>query len=204
MALLSLSAFAKTHGASKQAAAKWKGRGLLVYEGDQVDVEASDRKLKAAGAGRFRLRRASDAPRQPARQPVVASVDAPVVDPVDGDDVDLGALVGFAEQLLAGQFADLATAQTVKENALALKHLVAARLAARAVVNIELAERAIFEDRRSARDAWMNWPSRIGPLLAADLDIDAGKAVEALTVYVHQQLTELGEPDLDFGSEREA
>jgi hypothetical protein len=44
----------------------------------------------------------------------------------------------------------------------------------------------------------MAFPSRFAPLLAADLDIDGATLAEALKPYVHQQLDELGEPDLDF------
>lgn len=66
------------------------------------------------------------------------------------------------------------------------------------LIELEQAETVIFEDRRGARDAWMAWPGRFAPLIAADLDIDGAKLAEALKPYVHQQLEELGEPDLDF------
>ena len=61
----------------------------------------------------------------------------------------------------------------------------------------------LFEASRAARDAWMRFPTRIGPLLAADLNVDADRVVEALTIHVQDQLEELGEPDADFAGQRE-
>jgi hypothetical protein len=110
---------------------------------------------------------------------------------------------GFLDNVLAGTYADTATAERVKENALAAKHLLAARRDAGHLVEIEVAEAVLFETQRSQRDAWMNFPTRIGPLLAAELGMEADKVVEALTVHVHQQLDDLGDPEADFTSKRE-
>jgi hypothetical protein len=110
---------------------------------------------------------------------------------------------GFLDNVLAGTYADQATAERIKENALAAKHLLAARRDAGHLVEIEEAEAVLFETQRSQRDAWMNFPTRIGPLIAAELGVDADKVVEALTVHVHQQLDDLGEPEADFTSKRE-
>lgn len=104
----------------------------------------------------------------------------------------------FLDNVLAGQYADTATAERVKENALAAKHLLAARHSAGHLVEVDHAEKVLFETQRGQRDAWMNFPTRIGPLLAAELGLDADKVVEALTVHVHQQLADLGEPEADF------
>lgn len=197
MGLVSVSAYAATHGATKQAAAKWKSRGALVMSGALVDVAASDAKMRAAGLGRFKARPTGAAK----RQPKVTSVDAPVVDPVvvgAGEDVDDEALDRFAENLLQGRFASVVLASQVKENALALKHLVAARKGAGAVVETAVAEAVLFEVTRNARNAWLNWPSQIAPLLASDLGLEAEKVLEALTPYVHEHLEQLGEPHADF------
>lgn len=221
MTLVSLSAFAKMHGASRQAAAKWKSKGALVFSGDLIDVVASDQRMRDAGLGRFKTDAAEVQP-TPAttprnRQPVAGSVAggnrrkvAPavtaVVDEVVADfqgaiedeAIDEEIAGGFIEQLLAGQFRTKVEAAGIKENALALKHLLVAQKEAGKLVDIETAEAALFNDRRAARDAWMAWPGRFAPLLAADLDIDGAKLAEALKPYVHQQLDELGEPDLDW------
>lgn len=214
MTVLSLTAYARTHGTSRQAAAKWKAKGSLVFKGELVDVEASDQRLRDAGLGRFKTEAAeaqpapATAPRnRPGNRNQVAPEVAGVVDEVVADfegaaadgEIDEEIASGFIEQLLAGQFRSKADAVAIKENALALKHLLAAQKEAEKLVEIEVAEAAIFDDRRAARDAWMAWPARFAPLLAADLEIDGAKLAEALKPYVHQQLEELGEPSLDFG-----
>lgn len=109
----------------------------------------------------------------------------------------------FLSKVIGGTYADTATAERVKENALAAKHLLAARKDAGSLVEIEVAETVLFESQRAQRDAWMNFPTRIGPLLAAELGVEADKVVEALTVHVHQQLDDLGEPEADFSARSE-
>jgi hypothetical protein len=210
MELVSLSAYAASHGASKQAAAKWKARGALVFSGKLVDVAASDDRMRGAGLGRFKVSRtgSTTATTEPTtdNRVVVDPVAAVLVDPVVAPGLggfDDEALDRFAEDLLAGRFASLVDAARVKENALALKHLVAARQAAGAVVDLEIAEKVLFEASRSQRDAWSGWPSQIAPLLAADLDIEPDKVLEALTGYVQEHLEQLGDARADFLAKRE-
>lgn len=209
MGLLSLTAFAATHGASRQAATKWKKSGVLVLSGDLIDADKSDRKMRAAGLGRFKdtARQAQPAPATATRNrrkvaPEVAAVVKDIVDDLEGaiddDEIDEEIAGDFIQGLLEGRFGTKVQAAALKENALALKHWLVAQKEADKLVEIEVAERVIFKDRRAARDAWMAWPGRFAPLLAADLDIDGVKLAEALKPYVHQQLDELGEPDLDF------
>jgi hypothetical protein len=190
MTLLSLTAYAKSHGASRQAAAKWKKAGVLTFSGEMVDVAASDAAMRDAGLGRFKGE-AAEAQPAPATSPrnrapvagattaVAGVVDEVVSDlraAIDSDEIDEEIAGGFIEQLLAGKFRSKVEAAAIKENALALKHLLAAKKEA----------------------GTLAWPGRFAPLLAADLDIDGAQLAEALKPYVHQQLEELGEPDLDF------
>jgi hypothetical protein len=100
----------------------------------------------------------------------------------------------FARRVLSGDFPALATSERVKAAALALKQALDAQKRAGALIELALAEGVLFESARQWRDAWINWPSKIGPRLAADLGLEAAKVVEALNPYVHQQLEELGEP----------
>lgn len=211
MTLLSLTAYAAAHGASRQAATKWKRNGALVFSGDLVDVEASDAQMRDAGLGRFKAL-ADDTQPTPATTPrnraeVAGKVDDIITDfeaaAADGE-IDAEIAGVFIEELLNGQLRSKVQATALKENALALKHWLAAQKEAGKLVEIETAETVIFEDRRAARDAWMAWPGRIAPLLAADLDIDGAKLAEALKAYVHQQLDELGEPALDFSAAGES
>lgn len=107
----------------------------------------------------------------------------------------------FIAAVLSGRFATVAVAERVKENGLAAKNLLAARKEAGDVVDIEVAETILFDQARAARDSWTNWPTRIGPLMAAELGLPPEPVVEALKKHVHQQLLDLGEPDADFTDE---
>ncbi|WP_419808377.1 hypothetical protein [Sphingomonas sp.] len=175
---------------------------------------SDDGKVDAALAGsgwRRQNRRAADSAdiREVSAPSVRTAVrrkkSAPTAEEVAAAEGELFAeeIEGFLDNVLAGTYADTATAERVKENALAAKHLLAARRDAGHLVEIEQAEAVLFETQRAQRDAWMNFPTRIGPLLAAELEVDADKVVEALTAHVHQQLADLGEPEADFAANRE-
>lgn len=198
MALVSLAEYASQHGVSKQAAGKWKAKGYLVFREEKVDVERSDRVLEHAGLGRFK----TDNPADKRQPPPVVEVDpldnlvvAPPADlPID----DEAAVADFIGNLLTGKYASLPMAATVKENALAATRLLELQRKSGQLVDLETAQTVYFDMARSAREAWLAFPTRIGPLLAADLGVEPEKLVEALTAHVHQQIAELGEPEPDF------
>jgi hypothetical protein len=116
------------------------------------------------------------------------------------DAVDAAALTDedFIAEVLAGRFASVAHAERVKENGLAAKNLLAARREAGDVVDLEVAEAVLFEQARNLRDAWLNWPNRVAPLMAAKLGVPVEPVLEALKEHVQQQLADLGEPEADF------
>jgi hypothetical protein len=171
------------HGASRQAAQKWRAKGALVMNGNKVELESSDMRMRAAGLGRF-------------KSGAGKSVAPSIVDGIDAaEDSDT-----LEERLLAGNVLTKVQAEGIKESALALKHLVAVRKEAGQLLEAEAVERVVFEEAQKARDAWLNFPSKVAPLLAADLGVDAGLIAEALTAHVHKQLESLGEPAFDFGA----
>ncbi|TVV75555.1 hypothetical protein [Sphingomonas solaris] len=129
----------------------------------------------------------------PKRAPVIAFSDALE----DGDTV-VEDTIDFIAEVLAGRFVLTGDAERVKENALAAKNLLAARKEAGDLVDIEVAEAILFEQSRQFRDAWMNWPARVGPMIAAELGVSPDAVVEALNKYVQQQLQDLGEPEAEF------
>lgn len=198
MALASMAEYAKMHGASKQAATKWKAKGCLKIVDGKIDVEASDRIMMHAGLGRFSERSTAKAaaPSTAKRQPgkPMAGLAADLSDALQ-DEGDLPPrLIDFVNKLAEGHHVDLITAQTIKENGLALLRLIEARKRAGEVIELAEAEGVLFEMFRLQRDAWLNFPSRVGPLIAADLGLSSDRVVEVLTTHVHQQLTDLGEP----------
>lgn len=198
MTLTSLANYAKMHGASAQAATKWRAKGHVLLRDGKVDVEASDRLMQAAGLGKFGDRVSAPHVISEAEPPVDTVVDA-LVDAGLADSES--GLRTFIASLLAGKIRTHAEAAALKENALAFKHSIEALKAAGALVEADIAQKVLFEGSRAARDQWLNFPAKYGPKLAADLKLEPGPVVEALTAHVHRQIEELGEPDADFTSE---
>ena len=86
----------------------------------------------------------------------------------------------------------------VKENFLALLKRLEFQQKEGSLVSVEVAERVLFEGARAASDSWLNWPARVGPLIAADLGLEADRVTTILTEHVHKQVSQLGEPEADF------
>lgn len=97
---------------------------------------------------------------------------------------------------------DYAGALEKKENYLALLRQLEYEQKSGSLVELDTASAILFEEFRAQRDAWLNWPTRVGPILAAELGIEADRVTEALTAHVHNQISQLGEPEANF-SERE-
>ena len=55
-----------------------------------------------------------------------------------------------------------------------------------------------FGFARMIRDTWLAWPARVGPLLAATYDLDAGSVTVALEGYVREQLEDLANERCEF------
>ncbi len=188
---VSIREFARLDGCSDKLVRRAIGEGKLTL--------SADGKLDAALAGsgwRRTNRRAADGADKGAD---TGGMSAPLrtpagnpLDPATIDDTD------FIANVLAGRYFDVAMAERVKENGLAAKNLLAARKEAGDVVDLEVAQAVLFEQARAFRDAWQNWPNRVAPLIAAKLGMAVEPVLEALNEHVHQQLSDLGEPDADF------
>lgn len=195
---VSIREFARLDGCDEKLVRRAITEGRLTVE--------ADGKLDPAKAGtgwRKQNRQAierADSPQKPARKAGGRSA------PTAADDDDALLALGdedFIAEVLAGRFKLTGEAERIKENALAAKQLLAARREAGDVIDIEVAEAVLFDAARSNRDAWMNFPSRVGPLIAADLGIETDRVVEVLTAHVQQQLEDLGEPDPDFSGDNQ-
>lgn len=115
--------------------------------------------------------------------------------PVEGESLEEQALWLLENGGVAAH--DYAEALRRKENYLALLRQLEYEQKSGALVSLEIAEKILFEQARASRDAWLNWPTRVGPLLAADLGLEADRVVGALTEYVHKHISQLGEPEIE-------
>ncbi len=175
--------FARLHGVSRKTVTAWKHQGRIVMRGANVDVQASETRLRDAGLGRFRD----------------LADDAEAVDlPIPGTEADPETMAAFLTGLLNGKFGDRSTAEKIKENALAGLRALELQTKAGTLMEVADAETLFFQMARSERDAWMNWPARVGPELAAELDLPADRIVAALVRLVHSELADRGEPEADF------
>lgn len=138
--------------------------------------------------------------RTPAESAPAALRETELLDQIQSDE----SLESAAERLIkSGQVPqhDYAEALRRKENYLALLRQLEYEQKTGALVDLETAERVLFEGARAQRDAWLSWPSKVGPLLAADFGLPADKVTAALTEHVHKHIAQLGEPDVQFGAQ---
>jgi hypothetical protein len=85
-----------------------------------------------------------------------------------------------------------------KENYLALLRKLEFEQKSGELIELAMAEQVLFEGARAQRDAWLNWPARVGAMIAADLGLEADRVTEILTTHVYKHIEQLGDPDVRF------
>ncbi|HHH1655682.1 TPA: hypothetical protein ACPZS8_001918 [Yersinia enterocolitica] len=176
--------YAKHAGVDRKTVSRWiKAGKYIVLDGDLVNVEESDKAVAT-------LRDSKD-PRTKN-----ASKKRPVK--VTAADLDDSTDETIKEIMLAnGVEWSREEASRVKENYLALLTKLEFEKEDGQLVELTAAEDILFSAFREQRDAWMNWPSRVAPLMAADLDVPADRMTEVLLAYVHKHISGLGEPEFN-------
>jgi hypothetical protein len=95
-----------------------------------------------------------------------------------------------------------AEAQRRKEAALArLRELEFEQKSGR-LCDVAIVHSEVFAIARAERDALMNWPSRVAPLLAAEFGIDQVRLAVSLERHIRQFLTERSDPQLRLDKPR--
>ena len=170
---LSIRAYARHRGVSDAAVRKAIAAGRITPEADgTLDAARTDAQWS----------RNTEAPRvgtstQAARAPVPA-------DSTPTGDATATLPTGGASLLQARTVNEVVKAQTNKVRLARLKGELVDR-------NQAIAH--VFKLARAEREAWINWPNRITPILAAELGIDEHTLFVALDVAVRVHLEELGE-----------
>lgn len=175
--------YAKHAGVDRKTVSRWiKGNKYIVLDGDLVNVEASDEALT-------KLRDGKDPRTKNAAKKKNVNVELP-------DDDSTAAAV---KQIMLATGAQLSKeeASRVKENYLALLTKLEYEKEDGQLVELSVAETVLFAAFREQRDAWMNWPSKVAPLMAADLDVPADRMTEVLIEHVHKHISGLGEPEFN-------
>ncbi|VTN41471.1 hypothetical protein [Raoultella ornithinolytica] len=183
MTMMNQSQYAQHSGVDRKTIGRWiKAGRFIVMDGDLIDVEASDVALKKNRDGKDP--RASNAKKK--KKPAV-------VDDV-GDEIE-----DTARKIILTEGADLTReeAARVRENYMALLAKLQYEKDSGQTIELVAAEEILFNAFRQQRDAWMNWPSRVAPLMAADLDVPADRMTEVLIEHVHKHISVLGEPEFN-------
>jgi hypothetical protein len=187
MAFVKQSEFAELCGVSRQAVLNWKQEGKLVMQGARVDVDASLARLG-------RVRKGGS----PVTSPPTAASSVEI-------DIQPGETIDQAAERLVGEIdvdgTSFDEARRIKEVYLALLNRLEFEQKSGALVELKTASTVLFEEFRAQRDTWLNWPAKVGPLVAAELGVEADKVTTILAAHVHQQISQLGEPEANF-SER--
>jgi hypothetical protein len=179
--------FARLEGCDEKQVRRALARGLLV-----ADAEG---KLDSAQVGSGWRKPRVDSKEKPAKAARADTADtAKVVRTVDEPEAVAGVPV-----VQSAEAASLKRAVAHKEDFAGRLKELEYRQRAGEVISIDLAKEVLFTEFRAARDAWLNWPTRYGAVIAAELGIEeADRVAEVLTNYVHKQLATLGEPSGQF------
>jgi hypothetical protein len=92
----------------------------------------------------------------------------------------------------------------IKENYLAMLRRLEYEEKSGSLIELAAVEAIVFEMFRAQRDAWLNWPIKVAPVIADMLGLtDMERLAEALTEQVHRQISELGDaPEHAFDAQR--
>ncbi|EPO8264722.1 TPA: hypothetical protein ACX3KH_005375 [Raoultella ornithinolytica] len=185
--------FAKLHGVSRKTVTMWKSRGWLIMSGDDIDVGASNAQLEKY---RKTINRAG---KDNTVVPIKKNLMPLPSKDKDADEEGNPSLESIARELLLENGAELSLdeARRVKENYLALLTKLEFQQKDGQLIEMTVAEEVLFNAFRQQRDAWLNWPSRVAPLMAADLGVPADRMTEVLIEHVHKHISVLGEPEFN-------
>jgi len=196
---ISIREFARREGCSDTLVRRAVKQGRLRLSGDNgLDaslVGTAWRESNAKGANS--ANKGANTPANsshPVRTPPPAQIAPPVEVRDDESPADAARRIVDSDVALL----DYAGALEKKENYLALLRQLEYEQKAGSLVELDVASAILFEEFRAQRDAWLNWPTRVGPILAAELGIEADRVTEALTAHVHSQIAQLGEPEANF------
>jgi len=92
----------------------------------------------------------------------------------------------------------------IKENYLAMLRRLEYEEKSGSLIELAAVEAIVFEMFRAQRDAWLNWPTKVAPLIADTLGLtDIERLSAALAEQVYRQISELGDaPEHAFDAPR--
>jgi hypothetical protein len=107
-----------------------------------------------------------------------------------------------AAEAETGTATGFAAARTRKEKAVAALRELEVAVRSGRLVDADVVRRRVFEISRQQRDALLNWPARVAPIIASSVACDQVKLAVELERHVRQFLVECSEPDVAFEERR--
>jgi hypothetical protein len=186
VALVSQAEFARRRGLSRQAVHK-----RLVDQGGPIPVYGPDKKLDEAEADRLWAATMSSQGRANSRHPDARGTGhARRRTAADPPPAAADAALGPHAYARARTAAMIADAQAKR---------LAVEVRQGRLVERDRAVAIAFTFARRLRDAWLAWPARVAPEVAAELGLpDAGALMAALELRVHRQVEELAAERFDL------
>ena len=173
--------YAARIGLSRGAIQKAKATGRLVLHADgSIDAAASDR-LRAEAADPSKTRKAPAPKLKPVPEAAVSAV---------GDTLKEQGLAAPA----TGGGTTFLQAKTANEVLKAQERRIRLARLKGELIDKARAETLVFRLAREERDAWVNWPSRVAALMAAELGTQTATMQKVLETYVRAHLEELAQP----------
>jgi hypothetical protein len=190
--------FGRTVGLSSGTISKKVKKGdLKVGPDGKIDLDEGRAALRAARSVQHGyMDEVNEAQREKAR---AARGEAPSRPPADG----FGLPDDDQASTTRSQFNK---ARTIRETFVASTARLEFQQRSGALIERAMAERVLFSKARHARDAWLSWPSRTAPIIAAELGLDNADALlHSLAKHVHAQISALGASDVaDFSADNGA
>lgn len=190
MALIKQAAFATLHGVSRKTVTKWKERGWLEFQGDLVDVEASNALLK-----KYR-RDGIDSVTQPVTQAEPGNKSGSGKNQVTRVTIEAGESAEQAAVRLlvaSGADMDLDEARRVKENYLALLNQLEYDKESGAVVAVADVIKAVGEEYARVRTRLLAIPAEQAPRIQRlKTVLEVQDALQQIIVDALEELTRDG------------
>jgi phage terminase Nu1 subunit (DNA packaging protein) len=158
------SEFAALHRVSRKTVTKWKERGWLVFAGDDVDVEASNARLKRyRPAGAEAVTQAAQGNSQGNKSAKSRKRVTPLATEVTIQEGESGAQAAVRLLVASGADMNIDEAKRVKENYLALREQLEYDRDAGLVVEVADVAKAVGEEYAKVRTKLLSIPSEHAP-----------------------------------------
>lgn len=195
--LISIAEAARKVGVNKSTLSRQVNSGLIrSHDGSvrlsEVLEDRANNIDKSIWANRSKVKSEPSPPPLHATGPVAETLHATPDDEDDADDA--------TEVIVDGGAMPLGQAKALKETYLARLRRLEFEVKSGRLVDADTAKKAVFELSRQDRDSWANWPSRVAPLIAAELGVDLVTLAVILEKHVRDQLAERAQPTLRLAS----